>query len=135
MSLRLLQRFGISNPSPRFIRTVSQAFVNGSYHHQSGTSSILFGSNQYGDLSATIAAIILDAESRSEVLDADPMHGSIREPLIRVISMMRTLEYEHTWKMAGESYTSLGHMESRIGKYFEVTIIFILFKVSFCTIC
>ena len=96
---------------------MSQAFINGSYKHQLGSDTILFGNNQYGDLSATIAAIVLDAESRSEVLDSDPMYGSIREPLIRVISMMRTLEYEHTWKMAGESYISLGHMESRIGEY------------------
>lgn len=91
----------------------------------------MFGSNQYGDLSATISAIILDAESRIEVLDADPMYGSIREPLIKVISMMRTLEYEHTWKLAGEKFVSLGHMESRIGKFVEEVVMLILFKIFF----
>jgi uncharacterized protein (DUF1800 family) len=116
VSFRLLQRFGISNPSPVFLSCVSQAFFTGSYYHQSEPDSISFGSGKYGDLAATVAAIVLHPESRREVLDADPMYGSLREPLIKVISMMRNLEYEHTRQMAGEGFVSLGSMESRIGK-------------------
>jgi uncharacterized protein (DUF1800 family) len=116
VSLRLLQRFGISNPSPGFLSSVSLAFTTGLYYHQTGPDSITFGSSNYGDLAATVAAIILHAESRREVLDADPMHGSLREPLIKVISMMRNLEYEEQGGARGEDFISLGGMENKIGE-------------------
>lgn len=71
--IRLIQRFSISNPSPRYIETVANAFKSGSY--TSGGKS--FGDGVYGNLGATAAAIVLDREAPSVVLDADPTSGSL----------------------------------------------------------
>ena len=89
LATRFIQRFGISNPTPRYVTAVATAFSTGNYH--SGGNN--FGSGKYGDLAATIAAVVLHAETRTVVLDADPAHGSIREPLMKVISMMRNLDF------------------------------------------
>jgi len=75
LATRLIQRFGISNPSPRYVQAVATAFKNGSY----SSGGVTFGSSNYGDLGAAAAAIILDRESASEILDADPTGGSFRE--------------------------------------------------------
>jgi uncharacterized protein (DUF1800 family) len=67
----------------------------------------------YGDLAATTAAIILDRESRSVVLDADPSQGSLREPLLKVIAVMRNLEF----KIASSSdFIILQDLERKIGQ-------------------
>lgn len=63
LAIRLIQRFGISNPSPEFVIRVSEAYKAGSYHN--------FGSGTYGDLGAMVAAILLDSESRAAALDMD----------------------------------------------------------------
>ena len=77
----MIQCFGISNPSPGLIERVATAYKTGSFGR--------FGSNEYGDLGAMIAAILFNKESRSVVLDADQTSGHIREPLIKVISFFR----------------------------------------------
>ena len=61
----LAQRFGSSNPSPRYTKVIASAFKTGKYGN--------FGSNEYGCLEATIAAIILDREAQDHILDADPI--------------------------------------------------------------
>jgi cullin-associated NEDD8-dissociated protein 1 len=114
LSIRLIQRLGISNPSPRYVQSVSSAFISGSYTTVGFNDSVSFGTGQYGDLSATIAAILLDRESRSAVLDADFSHGSIREPLVKVIATMRSLEYTHS--DTSIEYLSLFELESKIGQ-------------------
>jgi cullin-associated NEDD8-dissociated protein 1 len=43
-----------------------------------------FGSGKYGDLAATIAAVLLDREARSVELDLDAANGQLREPLLKV---------------------------------------------------
>ena len=89
--MRLLQRFGVSNPSPRLIRSVASAFANGRYYSASGS---VFGSGEYGDMAATVAAILLNRESRTVVLDADPTHGSLQEPFLRLVRVMRSLQFQ-----------------------------------------
>jgi len=64
LAIRLAQRFGISNPSPRYVETISRAFRKGIY------SSI--GSGKYGCMQATMAAVLLDRESLDPLLDIDP---------------------------------------------------------------
>ncbi|KAL3923785.1 MAG: hypothetical protein SGILL_001448 [Bacillariaceae sp.] len=83
LAVRLAQRFGNSNPSPRYIETIAQAFRTGTY------GSI--GSGNYGCLKATMAAILLDPESTNPVLDADPTSGSLFEPYLKLIKIMRSL--------------------------------------------
>lgn len=90
LAIRFAQRFGISNPSPGYISRIANAFQTGAY--QSG--SFTFGTNEYGDLAATFAAVVLDREARSVVLDADPFQGSLLEPFLKIVRVMRSLEFK-----------------------------------------
>jgi uncharacterized protein (DUF1501 family) len=90
LATRIIQRFGISNPSPRYVQQVARAFIDGNYMSTMETS---FGDNKYGSLSALLAATLLDREARSVVLDVDPTSGSIREPMIKLIAFFRALDF------------------------------------------
>ena len=83
---RLIQRFTSSNPSPRYVRTVADAFRTG------GHGGVSY-SGRYGDLGATMAAVLLDREARSTTLDADPAHGLLREPLLKLHHFLRAMEF------------------------------------------
>jgi cullin-associated NEDD8-dissociated protein 1 len=83
---RMIQRLVTSNPSPRYIRAVATAFQEGSY---GGTVY----SGKYGCMASTVAAVLLDREARSSILDRDPLHGQLREPLVKVIHIMRAMEF------------------------------------------
>lgn len=85
VSYRLIQRFVTSNPSGGYIERVSRAFQSGRYAS--------FGTGLYGDLAATMSAILLDREARSVVLDTDPTQGQLREPLIKMIHVFRSMEF------------------------------------------
>ena len=61
IAYRLIQRLVTSNPSPRYVEAAAVAFRTGAY------ANLTF-SVQYGDLGATVAAILLDREARSLVL-------------------------------------------------------------------
>jgi len=86
LAIRLAQRFGISNPSPRYVETIARAFRSGIY------SSI--GSGKYGCMQATMAAVLLDRESLDPLLDIDPIHGSLHEPFLKIMRVMRSLEFQ-----------------------------------------
>ena len=116
LAQRFLQRFGVSNPSPQYILSVAEAFKKGSFAG--------FGDGEYGNLAATVASILLHRESRHTVLDADATHGSIKEPLIKVVSTMRSLEYEQT----ANEFPSLFGMEVSIGQMaYEIPSVFSFF--------
>jgi len=83
---RLIQRLVSSNPSPRYIAAVAQAFQKGLYT----TDGYSYGSRKYGDLAATVASIILDPEARNIQLENDPTTGMLREPLLKVTALMRS---------------------------------------------
>lgn len=85
ISHALVQRFTTSNPSPRYITAVAAAFRAGRFDS--------YGSGRYGDLEATVAAILLDREARSETLGLDATHGLLREPIIKVMHLLRSMEY------------------------------------------
>jgi len=109
VSIRLIQRFGISNPSPRYIEAVATAFSTGFYD----SDGVRFGKRVYGDLEATAAAILLDREARDVLLDNDPSFGSLREPLVKIIGLMRSMEYDAE---PNEPLVEFDKMESRIGE-------------------
>ena len=69
---------------------IAQAFQQGSFD----SNGVSFGSTRYGDLAATVAAVLLDPEARDIRLDADPTHGAFKEPLIKVIGLLRSMEVE-----------------------------------------
>ena len=63
LATRLAQRLGMSNPSPSYIARAVAAYSSGSFGG--------IGSGSYGDLAALTAALLLDHEARSTVLDQD----------------------------------------------------------------
>jgi hypothetical protein len=69
LAVRFAQRFGISNPSPRYVDVIATAFRTGIYTADTGES---FGSDKYGCMEALVAAVVLDRESQNFVVDADP---------------------------------------------------------------
>ena len=94
LAISFAKRFGISNPSPRYVKTIAEAFRKGTYHSTNG--NFVFGEGSCGDLAATVAATILDREARNVVLDADPVHGNLKEPALKLIGLMRNLEFHQT---------------------------------------
>ncbi|TDM09942.1 MAG: DUF1800 domain-containing protein [Ideonella sp. MAG2] len=75
-----------SNPSPAYVQRVAQAFASGSFSTQ-GQS---FGSGQRGDLAATVAATLLDAEARGDA-PATAQGGKLREPALYLAGVIRAL--------------------------------------------
>eukprot|EP00966_Prymnesium_polylepis_P301851 6973731-Prymnesium_polylepis.1 len=73
-----------SNPSPRYIKAVADAFRSGSY------GGVAY-SDAHGSLAAAVRAMLLDREARSDTLDLAPSHGQLREPLLRVVHVMRAM--------------------------------------------
>jgi len=82
---RLIQRLTTSNPTPRYVRAVVEAFRKGSYGGRAYT-------DRPADLGAAVAAILLDREAVTPVLDADPHHGGLREPHLKMLHLMRAME-------------------------------------------
>jgi len=80
----MINRFVTSNPSPAYIEVVAEAFMSGSY--------MGIGAGITGDLSATIAAVLLHRESLSSAIKSDVSHGRFQEPLMKVLQLMRALE-------------------------------------------
>jgi uncharacterized protein (DUF1501 family)/uncharacterized protein (DUF1800 family) len=87
VSYRLIQHMVTSNPSPRYVKSVAQAFSTGVY------GDMKF-SQRYGDLAATVYAILMDHEARSPIVEADITFGMLRDPLIKLYHVMRSLSYE-----------------------------------------
>lgn len=83
---QLIQRLVTSNPSPRYVQTVGEAFRTGTFGGRTYSGA-------YGDLGATVAAVLLDQEARSVTLDADPSHGKLREPLVMLVHFLRSMEF------------------------------------------
>ena len=99
VATRLIKHLITSNPSPRYIQAVATAFKSGKYGDGDGDGDGVgngndIGSGRLGDMSATIAAIMLDPEARNNVLDAEPTFGKYREPTIKFMHILRSLEYQ-----------------------------------------
>ncbi len=90
LCVRIMQRFSFSNPSPRFVASCVEAFRAGLYNSGSST----FGSSKYGSLEAVVAAILLDREATEGAVSVDPSYGSIREPILRLMNLMRSMDYQ-----------------------------------------
>ena len=86
----MLSRFGNSNPSPRYVSQCTNSFRTG--HYESG--SIVFGNDEYGCLESTLASIILDREATSASLGVEPSHGALREPILQVLNLLRSMNYQ-----------------------------------------
>ena len=102
---KLIMRLVNSNPSPRYIKTVATAFRTGTY---SGRTF----SGQYGDLQASVYAVLLDREARTSMLDYDRTFGRVREPLLKLLQTMRALEF----KSRDEREVNLVSLQDKIGQ-------------------
>lgn len=129
LSKTLIQHFGISNPSPRYVLSVAQAFKSGTFEWTDGSNSISFGTSVTGDLAATAAAIVLDQEATSEALNADPSYGSLKEPLLKVIGFMRNMNFERSeYGKLGEGILGSGLAETIGQMPYEAPSVFSFFS-------
>ena len=78
---QLIQHLVSSNPSPGYVTRVAAAFNNGRFAS--------FGSGARGDLAATVAAVLLDAEARGDSVPAQG--GKLREPVLMFTGVLRGL--------------------------------------------
>lgn len=120
LCLRLVQRLVASNASPRYVSECTKAFRSGSY--KSGGQT--FGSGSYGSLEAMVAAIVLDKEATDPSLKkGDPSNGALREPILMVLSMLRSMEFEpdtpetsNGLPMPSNSQIKLWEIDQKIGQ-------------------
>ncbi len=84
---QLVQHLVTSNPTPAFVQRVAQAFNAGRYVDPASGSA--FGAGIKGDLAATVAAVLLDAEARS--VRPGPDAGKLRDPVLTMIGVLRGL--------------------------------------------
>mgnify|MGYP001764965099 CR=1 FL=1 len=81
VSRHLIQQLVSSNPSPAYVQRVAAAFTAGRH----GT----FGTGRKGDLAATVAAVLLDAEARTSA--PSNTAGRLREPIQLFTGVLRAL--------------------------------------------
>jgi uncharacterized protein (DUF1800 family) len=86
---QLVQRLVTSNPSPAYVKRVSDVFADN-------------GSGVRGDMKSVFAAVLLDNEARSPAGLSDPGFGRLREPMLRFVQWARTFGAVSTtgnWKI------------------------------------
>ena len=86
---QLIQRFVTSSPSPGYIARVATAFADGRFTLLDGDS---VGDGRRGDLSATLAAVLLDPEALQPVEQAPDAFGKVKEPVIRFTQWARAFD-------------------------------------------
>jgi uncharacterized protein (DUF1800 family) len=74
----LIQRLVTGNPSPAYVYRCGQAFANN-------------GTGVRGDLKAVLRTVLLDYEARATPIAARPDEGHLREPVVRFLGTLRTL--------------------------------------------
>jgi uncharacterized protein (DUF1800 family) len=71
----------------------------------------------------------LDPEARSVSLDSDPSHGSLREPVLKVISFLRALGFENESPLI---WPLLARLQDEIGEcVYEAPTVFSFFLPQF----
>ncbi len=77
----LIQRLVTGNPSPAYVYRCGQAFADN-------------GTGVRGDLRTVLRAVLLDYEARAPQLVTRPDQGHLREPVVRLVGLLRTLDAE-----------------------------------------
>ena len=91
----LIQRLVTSNPGPAYVRRVAQAFNDN-------------GRGVRGDLAAVVMAVLLDPEARR--VDPAPEFGKVREPLLRLMHVLRAMDASSGTGRSGEYWTMGLHL-------------------------
>ncbi len=86
VSSQLIKRFTASNPSPAYVQRVATAFETGNFTAPSG---VRFGTGQRGDLTATLAAVLLDPTVHQDPASLPQEAGKIREPVLKFVHLAR----------------------------------------------
>ncbi|MEO8526089.1 MAG: DUF1800 family protein [Caldimonas sp.] len=86
---QLIQRMVTSNPSPAYVARVATVFNDN-------------GKGVRGDMASVWKAILLDPEART--VNTSPSYGKVREPLLRLSSMLRAFNAQST----SGRYTGIG---------------------------
>lgn len=90
---QLIQRFTTSDPSPAYVARVARTFASGTYTLPDGA---VVGTSRRGDLQATLAAILFDAEARDPNFLLNERFGKIREPVLRFTHWARAFNVPGT---------------------------------------
>ncbi|MEO1041484.1 MAG: DUF1800 family protein [Pseudomonadota bacterium] len=104
VSRQLIQRFTTSDPSPNYVQRVAAAFDAGQFSLPDGT---VVGDGRKGDLSATVAAILFDAEARGASSLTNTQFGKVREPLLRFTHWARAFDADATRPELGSTLYDL----------------------------
>jgi uncharacterized protein (DUF1800 family) len=83
ISKQLIKRLVTSNPSPDYVRRVTEKFNDN-------------GSGVRGDMKAIWRAVLMDPEARDEQRLADERFGKLREPVLRLGTWMRAFNASST---------------------------------------
>jgi len=107
---QLIQRLVTSNPSPAYVARVSAAFADN-------------GKGVRGELSAVIAAVLLDDEARDPAGLTSKTFGHVREPMVRMVQWARSFGLNSaygSWKLYDQSLpTQLGQSPLRAPSIFN----------------
>lgn len=108
---QMIQRLVTSNPSPAYVARVASRFNDN-------------GSGVRGDLRAVWAAILLDDEARGPQSLANPAHGKLREPMLRLVQWARSFGVTSaagSWKIfdLNNASTELGQSPLRAPSVFN----------------
>lgn len=83
---QLIQALVRSNPSAAYVARVGTAFQAGRF----SKDGLSFGTGKAGDLAATVAAVLLDGEARSDAASG-AAGGRLREPALMMAGVLRAL--------------------------------------------
>eukprot|EP00408_Alexandrium_pacificum_P016694 CAMPEP_0171184308 /NCGR_PEP_ID=MMETSP0790-20130122/15723_1 /TAXON_ID=2925 /ORGANISM="Alexandrium catenella, Strain OF101" /LENGTH=1834 /DNA_ID=CAMNT_0011649303 /DNA_START=65 /DNA_END=5569 /DNA_ORIENTATION=+ len=104
---RMIQRFVTSNPSKSHVAAAADAFAAGAY------DGVTY-SGRYGDIAATIAAVLLHPDARTLKSGvATTIDGALREPMLKFMHLMRSMEYRDS----DESPVVFEHLHEVIGQF------------------
>ncbi len=104
---QLIQFFVTSNPTPAYVARVATAFNSGRF----GSGDRPVGTGRRGDLRATLAAVLLDPEARTDDAAADGRYGRLREPVQIVAGALRALDGVTDGDAVGADWAWTGLME------------------------
>eukprot|EP00804_Cyclotella_cryptica_P019763 CCRYP_009664-RA/>CCRYP_009664-RA protein AED:0.11 eAED:0.11 QI:135/1/0.94/1/1/1/17/0/2177 len=95
----LSKHFGYSNPSPQHVLGCSNAYKSGVFtwsNPADSSDTISFGGGKRGDMQAVSASILLSNDALSATLDSDPTFGGLKEPLHKLMQIMRSLDFNRS---------------------------------------
>ena len=95
----LMKHLGYSNSSPGHVLGCSTAYKSGVFtwtNPSDSSDTVTFGSGERGDLRAVSASILLGRDALSATLDSDPTFGGLKEPLHKLMNIMRGLGFQRS---------------------------------------